>query len=222
MAVTDAPKIISTRFDQPDGHTLAGYERTGGYAALRSALGRAPADVLAEVKAANIQGRGGAGFPAGTKWGFLPADVHPRYLVVNGDESEPGTYKDRLLMELDPHQLIEGVLLASYAVEAKQAFIYVRGEMAVAQERLAAALNEAYAAGLVGRDIAGSGWSMDVLLHWGRVPTSWARRRPSSRASRAGGACPASSRRTSRRSRACTCSPRSSTTSRPSPTSRGS
>ena len=167
MAVTDAPKIITTRFDQPDGHTLAGYERTGGYSALRAALSRPPADVLAEVKAANIQGRGGAGFPAGTKWGFLPADVHPRYLVVNGDESEPGTYKDRLLMELDPHQLIEGVLLASYAVEAKQAFIYVRGEMAFAQERLAAALNEAYAAGLVGRDIAGSGWSMDVLLHWG-------------------------------------------------------
>jgi NADH-quinone oxidoreductase subunit F len=167
MAVTDAPKIITTRFDLADGHTLAGYERTGGYAALRTALTRTPADVLAEVKAANIQGRGGAGFPAGTKWGFLPADVHPRYLVVNGDESEPGTYKDRLLMERDPHQLIEGVLLASYAVEAKQAFIYVRGEMAFAQERLAAALNEAYAAGLVGRDIAGSGWSMDVLLHWG-------------------------------------------------------
>ena len=167
MAVTDAPKIITTRFDLPDGHTLDGYQRTGGYAALRSALTRTPADVLAEVKAANIQGRGGAGFPAGTKWGFLPADVHPRYLVVNGDESEPGTYKDRLLMERDPHQLIEGVLLASYAVEAKQAFIYVRGEMAFAQERLAAALNEAYAAGLVGRDIAGSGWSMDVLLHWG-------------------------------------------------------
>ncbi|MBA2437124.1 MAG: NADH-quinone oxidoreductase subunit NuoF, partial [Acidimicrobiia bacterium] len=167
MAVTDAPKIISTRFGLADGHTLAGYERTGGYTALRSALSRTPADVLAEVKAANIQGRGGAGFPAGTKWGFLPADVHPRYLVVNGDESEPGTYKDRLLMELDPHQLIEGVLLASYAVEAKQAFIYVRGEMALAQERIATALNEAYATGLVGRDIAGSGWSMDVILHWG-------------------------------------------------------
>ena len=167
MAVTDAPKIITTRFDLDDGHTLAGYERTGGYESLRAALGSPPAAVLAEVKAANLQGRGGAGFPAGTKWGFLPADVHLRYLVVNGDESEPGTYKDRLLMERDPHQLIEGVLLASYAVEAKQAFIYVRGEMAFAQERLAAALNEAYAAGLVGRDIAGSGWSMDVVLHWG-------------------------------------------------------
>ncbi|CAA9223912.1 MAG: NADH-ubiquinone oxidoreductase chain F [uncultured Acidimicrobiales bacterium] len=167
MAVTDAPKIITTRFDLDDGRTLAGYERTGGYESLRAALASSPADVLAEVKAANLQGRGGAGFPAGTKWGFLPADVHPRYLVVNGDESEPGTYKDRLLMERDPHQLIEGVLLASYAVEAKQAFIYVRGEMAVAQERLATALNEAYAAGLVGRDIAGSGWSMDVVLHWG-------------------------------------------------------
>ncbi len=167
MAITDAAKIITTRFDVEDGHTLAEYERTGGYVALRAALRSSPAAVLGEVKAANLQGRGGAGFPAGTKWGFLPPDVHPRYLVVNGDESEPGTYKDRLLMERDPHQLIEGVLLASYAVEAKQAFIYVRGEMALAQERLAAALNEVYAAGLVGRDIAGSGWSMDVVLHWG-------------------------------------------------------
>jgi NADH-quinone oxidoreductase subunit F len=167
MAVTDAPKIITTRFDQPDGHTLAGYLRTGGYEALRRALTGTPEAVVEEVRAANIQGRGGAGFPAGTKWGFLPPDVHPRYLVVNGDESEPGTYKDRLLLERDPHQLIEGVLLASYAVGAKQAFIYVRGEMAFAQERVATALNEAYEAGWVGRDIDGSGWSMDVVLHWG-------------------------------------------------------
>ena len=95
-----------------------------------------------------MQGRGGAGFPAGTKWGFLPPDVFPRYLVVNGDESEPGTYKDRLLMERDPHQLIEGCLIACYAVGAAQAFLYVRGEMALAQERIAQALNDAYAHGL--------------------------------------------------------------------------
>ena len=90
-----------------------------------------------------MQGRGGAGFPAGTKWGFLPPGVFPRYVVVNGDESEPGTYKDRLLMELDPHQLIEGILIACYAIGAAQAFLYVRGEMALAQERIAQALNDA-------------------------------------------------------------------------------
>jgi NADH-quinone oxidoreductase subunit F len=119
------------------------------------------------VTGATLQGRGGAGFPAGTKWGFLPKDVFPRYLVVNGDESEPGTYKDRILMERDPHQLIEGILICAFAVKAAQSFLYVRGEMALAQERLAAALTDAYAAGLLGRNILGSGWSHDVVLHWG-------------------------------------------------------
>ncbi len=123
--------------------------------------------VLAEVQAANLGGRGGGGFPAGRKWSLLPEGTFPRYLVVNGDESEPGTCKDRPLMERDPHQLIEGVLICAYALEAAQAFIYVRGEMALAQERLAVALNEAYQAGYVGRDILGSGWSLDVVLHWG-------------------------------------------------------
>lgn len=167
MAVTDAPRLITARFEQGDAHTLSGYESSGGYSALRKALSMAPDAVIEEVKSANIQGRGGAGFPAGTKWGFLPPDVAPRYLVVNGDESEPGTYKDRLLLERDPHQLIEGVLIAAYAISANQAFIYIRGEMPLAHERVAAALNEAYAAGYIGRDIMGSGWSIDVVLHWG-------------------------------------------------------
>ncbi|MDQ3294885.1 MAG: NADH-quinone oxidoreductase subunit NuoF, partial [Actinomycetota bacterium] len=109
----------------------------------------------------------GAGFPAGVKWGLTPQAVWPRYLVVNGDESEPGTYKDRILMERDPHQLIEGVLIACYAVGLAQAFLYVRGEMALAQERIATALNEAYAAGYIGRNILGSDFSVDVVLHWG-------------------------------------------------------
>jgi len=167
MTVTDVPKIISSRFDDPVGHTLAGYEATGGYLALRQALGMSPAAVHDEVKTASLLGRGGAGFPAGVKWGLTPADVWPRYLVVNGVESEPGTYKDRLLMERDPHQLIEGVLLACYAVGCGQAFLYVRGEMAFAQERLAVALNEAYAAGYVGKSILGSDFSVDVVLTWG-------------------------------------------------------
>jgi len=168
MSVPTGPRIITTRFDVADCHTYAGYVRTGGYASLRKAVGSmTPQQVIDEVKAAEIQGRGGAGFPAGTKWGFLPADVHPRYLVINGDESEPGTYKDRLLMERDPHQLIEGIMLACYALNAAQAFLYVRGEMALAQERLAAALNDAYANNMVGKNVCGSDFSVDITLTWG-------------------------------------------------------
>ncbi len=168
MTVTDAPMIITSRLGYDDSHTLARYEATGGYQALRKALASSsPAQVHEEVKAASLLGRGGAGFPAGVKWGFCPPDVWPRYLVVNGDESEPGTYKDRILMERDPHQLIEGVLLTAYAVGCGQAFLYVRGEMALAQERIAQALNDAYAAGYVGRNILGTDFSVDVVLHFG-------------------------------------------------------
>jgi NADH-quinone oxidoreductase subunit F len=167
MAITDAPKIVSSRWDSDDGHTLQGYLDSGGYQALRTALGRSPQEIHEEVKTASLLGRGGAGFPAGTKWGFCPPGVWPRYLVVNGDESEPGTYKDRILLERDPHQLIEGILIACYAIGAAQAFLYIRGEMALAQERVAQALNDAYEAGYVGRDILGSGFSVDIVLHWG-------------------------------------------------------
>ena len=160
-------KMITTRWDQADGHTLEGYLRTDGYEGLRTALARTPEEVVDEVKAANLAGRGGAGFPCGTKWGFLPKDVFPRYLVVNGDESEPGTYKDRILLERDPHQLIEGVLIAAYAIRAAQAFIYIRGEMPHAQERMAQALNDAYASGYIGKNIMGTDFSVDVMLHWG-------------------------------------------------------
>ena len=167
MAVTNAPKIITSRVDLEDGYTIERYQATGGYEGLKAALAKAPADVVDEVKAASLLGRGGAGFPAGVKWGFCPPGVFPRYLVVNGDESEPGTYKDRLLMERDPHQLIEGVLIACYAVGCSQAFLYVRGEMALAQERIAQALNDAYAAGHIGKNIHGTDFSVDVVLHWG-------------------------------------------------------
>ena len=159
--------IITSRFEQEDAHTLDGYLATGGYKGLRRALEMPPADVHEEVKTASLLGRGGAGFPAGVKWGFCPPGVWPRYLVVNGDESEPGTYKDRLLMERDPHQLIEGCLIASYALGLSQCFLYVRGEMAHAQERVASALNEAYEAGYVGKNICGTDFSVDIVLHWG-------------------------------------------------------
>jgi NADH-quinone oxidoreductase subunit F len=165
--ISDAKPIITTRFGMEESHTLQRYLATGGYDGLRAALQKPPAQIVDEVKAASLLGRGGAGFPAGVKWGFCPAGVFPRYLVVNGDESEPGTYKDRLLMERDPHQLIEGVLISCYAVGCSQAFLYVRGEMALAQERIASALNEAYEAGFVGKNILGTDFSVDVVLHWG-------------------------------------------------------
>jgi NADH-quinone oxidoreductase subunit F len=161
------PKIVTSRWDLDDGHTITTYEDTGGYAGLKAALAKSPAQVADEVKTASLLGRGGAGFPAGVKWGFCPPGVWPRYLVVNGDESEPGTYKDRILMERDPHQLIEGVLIAAYAVGCAQAFLYVRGEMALAQERIASALNEAYAAGYAGKNVLGTDFSCDIVLHWG-------------------------------------------------------
>ena len=165
--ITDSQPIITTRFGYDDSHTLERFLATGGYEGLRAALHKSPGQVADDVKTASLLGRGGAGFPAGVKWGFPPANVWPRYLVVNGDESEPGTYKDRMLMERDPHQLIEGCLIACYAVGLSQAFLYVRGEMALAQERIANALNEAYAAGYVGKNILGTDFSVDIILHWG-------------------------------------------------------
>ncbi len=161
------PKLITGRFALEDSFTLERSLATGGYDGLKKALARPPADVHGEVRDAVLLGRGGAGFPAGVKWGFCPEGVWPRYLVVNGDESEPGTYKDRLLMERDPHQLIEGCLIACYALGLSQCFLYVRGEMALAQERIATALNEAYADGRVGRNIMGTDFSVDIVLHWG-------------------------------------------------------
>jgi NADH-quinone oxidoreductase subunit F len=161
------PSIVTARLRHEDSYTLERYLATDGYAGLRAALEKSPADVHQEVKSATLLGRGGAGFPAGVKWGLTPQAVWPRYLVVNGDESEPGTYKDRLLMERDPHQLIEGALIACYAAGLQQCFLYVRGEMALAQERVAAALNEAYIAGYAGRNILGTDFSVEVVLTWG-------------------------------------------------------
>lgn len=163
----DRPKIVTSRFEYEDSFTLERFLATDGYAGLRAAMSQTPTSVHDEVRSATILGRGGAGFPAGNKWGLTPQEVWPRYLVVNGDESEPGTYKDRLLMERDPHQLIEGCLIACYAAGLSQCFLYIRGEMALAQERVAAALNEAYNAGYVGKNILGSQFSVDIVMHWG-------------------------------------------------------
>lgn len=163
----DRPRIVTSRFEFDDSFTLDRYHATGGYQGLRQAITMQPSEVHDWVKGATVLGRGGAGFPAGVKWGLTPQNVWPRYLVVNGDESEPGTYKDRLLMERDPHQLIEGCLIACYAAGLSQCFLYVRGEMAIAQERIAVALNDAYAAGYIGKNILGTNFSVDIVLHWG-------------------------------------------------------
>ena len=151
-----------------DSNTIARYLDTGGYTALRKALSKMdPADVTAEVKASNIRGRGGASFPTGVKWGFLPPDTRPRYLVVNGDESEPGTFKDRMLLERDPHQLVEGIIVSAYALDVHQAFVYIRGEYPKPARRLQRAIEEAYEAGYLGENILGSGFDLEVTVHLG-------------------------------------------------------
>ena len=161
-------RILTTRMEahREDSHTLARYEATGGYQALRKALGMKPEEIAEEVKASNIAGRGGAGFPTGVKWGFL-ADATPRYLVVNADESEPGTFKDRQLLERDPHQLVEGIVISAYALGANRAFVYVRGEYPRPARRIHAAIEEARQAGYLGDDILGSGFSLDASVHLG-------------------------------------------------------
>ncbi len=148
---------------------LQGYEEVGGYQALRKALGQmSPQDVTTEVKNSNLRGRGGAGFPTGQKWSFIPvgADApHPKYLVVNADEMEPGTFKDRLLLEGAPHQLIEGAIISAYAIQADIAYIFLRWEYRLAEQRLRKALAECYAHGYLGKNILGSGWNLEIHLH---------------------------------------------------------
>ena len=166
MTVTEAPRIVTSRLGFEDSYTLERYLATGGYEGLKKALSMTPQEVAAEVDTASLLGRGGAGFPAGRKWSML-RKAPTTYLVINGDESEPATFKDHLLIERDPHQIIEGVVIAAYAIGAAQAFIYIRGEFALGLERMQQALNEAYGHGAVGRRILGSEFSIDVVLHPG-------------------------------------------------------
>ncbi|HAM02552.1 MAG TPA: NADH-quinone oxidoreductase subunit NuoF [Acidimicrobiaceae bacterium] len=166
MTVTDAPRIVTSRLEWSDSYSLDRYLDTGGYEGLRKALSMTPEEVAAQTDAVSLLGRGGAGFPAGRKWSMLRKGPVP-YLVVNGDESEPATFKDHLLIERDPHQLLEGIVICAYAIQAARAFLYVRGEFALGLERVQSALNEAYEYGAVGRDIFGSGFSLDVVVHPG-------------------------------------------------------
>ncbi|GAB3490823.1 NADH-quinone oxidoreductase subunit NuoF [Nocardiopsis coralliicola] len=168
MTATTLTPILSADWDRPDLPTLDGYRATGGYSALRTALSMEPSAIVDLVKGAGLRGRGGAGFPTGMKWGFLPADnPNPRYLVVNADESEPGTCKDVPLMLANPHALVEGVIIAAYAINSHQAFIYVRGEVLHVIRRMRRAVEEAREAGLIGTDILGSGFDLDVVVHAG-------------------------------------------------------
>jgi NADH-quinone oxidoreductase subunit F len=160
--------VLTRRWTLPQSWTIGVYERHDGYAPLRKALGMAPDELIQLVKDSGLRGRGGAGFPTGAKWGFIPqGDGKPHYLVVNADEGEPGTCKDAPLMMADPHSLIEGIVIASYAVRCNHAFIYLRGELVHAGRRLEAAIAEAYAAGYLGKNILGSGFDLELTLHRG-------------------------------------------------------
>jgi NADH-quinone oxidoreductase subunit F len=166
--VTEPVSVLSSRWRDSRAHEIARYTDLDGYASLELAFARDPAELVQLVKDSGLRGRGGAGFPTGMKWGFLAKGTgRPTYLVVNADESEPGTFKDVELLERDPHALVEGTIVSAYAIGCKQAFIYLRGECGFAGRRLAAAIGQAYERGLLGRDIKGSGFDLEVVLHRG-------------------------------------------------------
>ena len=155
------------RENPQDSHLIDIYEKNNGYNAARKVLKENnPGEVIEEIKDSNIRGRGGAGFPTGVKWGFLAEDQE-RYLVINGDESEPGTFKDRILLERDPHQLIEGIIVTSFASNISKAFIYIRGEYAKPARRVQDAVEQAYEKGYLGKNIFNSGKDLDVVVHLG-------------------------------------------------------
>jgi NADH-quinone oxidoreductase subunit F len=166
--VTTLTPVLTKTWDQPDSFTRAGYERSGGYQAFRKALRMNPDEIIAAVKDSGLRGRGGAGFPTGMKWGFIPQNSgRPNYLVVNADESEPGTCKDIPLMMANPHVLVEGVIISAYAIRSHHAFIYVRGEVLHVIRRVQQAVQEAYEAGYLGRDILGTGYDLELVVHTG-------------------------------------------------------
>ena len=160
--------VLSAHWDEQDSFTIDGYKRHGGYDAAKKALAMEPDAVIQLVKDSGLRGRGGAGFPTGMKWGFIPQnDGKEHYLVVNADESEPGTCKDMPLLMANPHVLIEGMIIASYAIRAKHAFVYLRGEVAHVARRVNAAIADAYKAGYLGKNIFGTGVDLELTLHIG-------------------------------------------------------
>lgn len=160
--------IIMRELNHPDINQFAVYRRVGGWATYAAALReQTPAALVQQVKDAGLRGRGGAGFPTGVKWGFLPKGVYPRYLLCNCDESEPGTFNNHQIIDRNPHQVIEGVALSAYAIECHTAYIYMRGEFASAALLLEQAIAEAYAAGFLGKNILGTGYDLDIYIHRG-------------------------------------------------------
>ncbi|MFO1094841.1 MAG: NADH-quinone oxidoreductase subunit NuoF [Planctomycetaceae bacterium] len=160
--------VLLARINKPDSTSLESYRADGGYGALQKALGMSPVEVTTLVKDSGLRGRGGAGFPTGLKWTFLPKDhPGPIYLAVNGDESEPGTFNNRILMEQDPHQLLEGIAIACYAIKSNTAYLYLRYEYGRSYRTLEKAIQECYAAGILGGNVLGSGFKLDVHLHRG-------------------------------------------------------
>jgi NADH-quinone oxidoreductase subunit F len=160
--------VLSAHWDEKDSFTIDGYKRNGGYTAAPKALAMDPDALIQLVKDSGLRGRGGAGFPTGMKWGFIPqGDNKEHYLVVNADESEPGTCKDMPLLLANPHVLVEGVIIAAYAIRAKHAFIYIRGEVTHVARRLNAAIADAYKAGYLGKNVFGTGHDIDLVLHIG-------------------------------------------------------
>lgn len=164
---TDGP-VLSTRFEDTEGTWFDSYVADGGYVAAKKALSMTPAQIIDEVSRANLRGLGGAGFPTARKWSFIPkAGPKPKYLVVNADEGEPGTFKDRYILERDPHALLEGMIIAAFTIGSHKAYVYVRGEYFRSVQRLSRAVEEAYARSWLGKNIQGSGFDLDVVIHRG-------------------------------------------------------
>jgi len=160
-------KLLTEHYHRPEYRGLAGYKKHGGYEVLAKALKMEPKAIIEEVKASGLRGRGGAGFPTGTKWSFLPPNGEPRYLLCNADEGEPGTFKDRLMMEKAPHQLIEGMIISAFAVQSHKSYIYIRGEYTECLKVVRDAIKEAYAAGILGKSVLGSKFSHDMDVYSG-------------------------------------------------------
>jgi NADH-quinone oxidoreductase subunit F len=161
-------RVMSRGFGDPATRTLDGWKKLGGYEALEKALGMSPEDVIEEVKSSGLRGRGGAGFPTGVKWSFMPKEKKgPHYMLINADESEPGAFKDRELMRWTPHQVIEGAMISAHAIRAEHVYIYIRGEFFEVAQILGRAIEEAYDAGIAGKDAMGTGIGIDVTIHLG-------------------------------------------------------
>ena len=161
-------RILRTYVDVPDSHTIGSYISRGGYTALQKALGMKPDEIIEEVKKAGLRGRGGAGFPTGVKWGFIQRDSKkPIYLCCNADESEPGSFKDREILERDPHQMLEGIIIGCYTINSHKSYIYIRGEMPYGASIIEGAIREAYEKGYLGKNILNSGFDLDVVLFRG-------------------------------------------------------